>query len=279
MGNPLTFGLTAVCLVWGAVDAVAQGAFYAEVAPEVRTTYQSLGKIVEDRPMQITSVRFGLDTEGITDGWDFGRIGVRNWDVSSLTDRRADVHRHALYHTEFGPTWTYDLRLADGWKLTSELTRSWTIYRGSENPAGDKTYHWWQFDQVFDNPWLVPFYRIRRCFRPNDYLYFKVGVRRRFPLFSNLYVTPSVFAEGGSARNYKRVFGARTDGGDWSDGVSSVSFRIEVGWTAFNGCTVFGYVEQYEVTGGAARDANASGGYLCAHNDWTHGGIGVRMKF
>ena len=35
--------------------------FFLEVTPEVRSTYQSLGKIVEDRPMQVTFTRVGVD--------------------------------------------------------------------------------------------------------------------------------------------------------------------------------------------------------------------------
>ena len=73
--------------------------FFFEATPEVRSTYQSLGKIVEDRPMQMTSLRGGFDAG------DFGRFGVRNWNVSSLTGRRSDAHRHALYHSELGLTW------------------------------------------------------------------------------------------------------------------------------------------------------------------------------
>lgn len=260
--------------------ALSIAPFYADVTPEVRTTYQSLGKLVEDRPMQITSIRFGLDTAKLLpEGWDFGRIGVRNWDVSSLTDRRDTAHRHALYHTEFGPTWSYDLAFAKGWKLASDLTRSWTIYRGFCNPADDKTYHWWQIDQALENPYLVPFYRIRRSIRTNDYLYFKVGLRKRFAVTDGLYVTPSVFVEGGSARNYKRVFGARSDDGNWSGGASSIAFRLEAGWRFSDNVTAFAFVEQYDVIGGAARDTNAASSYACAHNDWTFGGVGLRLKF
>ena len=90
----------------------------------MRSSYVSLGKLMEDRPMQITNIRAGYDTGS------FGRFGLRNWDVSSITDRRADAHRHALYHTELGVTWQYDLAIADRWKLKSDLTRSWTLYRG-----------------------------------------------------------------------------------------------------------------------------------------------------
>ena len=152
--------------------------FFFEVTPEVRTSYVSLGKLMEDRPMQVTYVRFGYDTE------KFGRFGIRNWDVSSLTGRRSDVHSHAFYHTELGPTWQYDLDLADGWTLKSDITRSWTFYRrfNSAHAASNRTYNWWQMDQSLTNPYIVPFYRIRKCFRGNDYTYFMAGVRRRLTL-------------------------------------------------------------------------------------------------
>ena len=260
--------------MFGALLVAASG-FFAEVTPEVRTTYQSLGKVVEDRPMQITNVRLGYATE------DFGRFGMRNWDVSSLTDRRHDVHRHAIYHWEFGPTWEYDIKLADGWKIHNDLTRSWTIYQGFVDHSQNLTYHWWQIDQSLENPYLVPFYRIRRTFHTSDNLYFKAGVRRKFPIGESFYVTPSVFVEGGNGRHFKRVFGKNENGDDWGGGgVSSISFRLEAGWRFNAHCTVFGFVEQYEVTGGAARDTNDTYyNYPCAHNDWTIGGMGVKLSF
>ena len=158
-----------------ALFASAISPFFLEVTPEVRSTYVSIGKIMEDRPMQITGVRFGADAGA------FGRFGIRNWDVSSLTDRRHDVHRHALYHTEFGPTWQYDLDIADG--------------------------------------------------------------------------------------------------GRWSSGVSSVTFRLEVGWRLDEHLTAFAFAEQYEVTGQATRHAVSASSSRCAHNDWTLGGIGMRISF
>ncbi len=247
--------------------------FFLEVTPEVRSTYQSLGKIVEDRPMQITDVRFGYDTG------KFGRFSIRNWDVSSLTDRRHDAHRRALYHTEFGPRWQYDLEIADGWRLKTDLTRSWTIYRGFRSRKSNRTYHWYQIEQSVENPYLVPFWRVRKCFRGNDYIYFKAGVRRKIPFWEDFYFTPSVFAEGGSSRNQKRVFGAKRSGGDWGDGVASLSARLELGWRISTNFTAFAYVEQYEVVGGDARRTIRSSSYKCAHGDWTHGGVGLRMSF
>ena len=257
----------------GLVAAGVLSPFFFEASPEVRSTYVSLGKIVEDRPMQTTFIRVGCDAGA------FGRFGVRSWDVSSLTDRRHDAHHHALYHTEFGPTWQYDLKFCDGWYLANDITRSWTLYRRFDDAASNRTYHWWQTDQSLENPYIVPFSRLRRCFRGSDYFYFKAGVRRRFPLPYGLYITPSVFAEGGSARNNKRVLGAKPDGGTWRSGVASVSFRLELGWKICDNVSAFAFAEQYEIVGSEARRANDASSYRCAHNDWTLGGVGIRFRF
>jgi len=250
------------------------GSFKISVTPEIRSTYVSLGKIVEDRPMQVTDVHVGYDT-GL-----LGVFGVRNWDVSSLTDRRADVHRHALYHTEFGPYWHYDWKMTKALALKTGFTPSWTIYRGFEVESANDDYMWYQVDQSLENAWLVPFWRVRRCVIGSDYWYGKLGLRRAFAFLGSFYLTPSAFIEGGNARNFKRVFGKNVNGDDWPTlGVSSISVRLELGWRICSWATLFAYVEQYEVVGSDARDTNADSFYLCAHNDWTHGGVGVRCRF
>ena len=226
--------------------------------------------------MQVTSLRAGCDAGA------FGRFGLRNWDVSSLTGRRSDVHRHACYHTEFGPTWQYGVDIAEGWRFKSDLTRSWTVYRGFNraHDSSNRTYHWWQVEQSLENPYIVPFYRLRRTFRGNDYMYFKAGVRRRFPLFGGLSITPSVFTEGGNARSWRRTLGENVSGSGWGGGgVNSMSFRIEFDWNVSDWASAFCYVEQYDVIGGDARRTNGASPSRCAHNDWTHGGIGLRLRF
>ena len=47
--------------------------FFFEATPEVRSSYVSLGKLVEDRPMQITNIRAGYDAG------DFGRFIWNPW--------------------------------------------------------------------------------------------------------------------------------------------------------------------------------------------------------
>ena len=248
---------------------------FFEFAPEVRSAYQSLGKIIEDHPMQVTFARVGVDTG------TFGKFGIRNWDVSSLSDRRADIHRHALYHTELGVSWQYDLELPWNWRLKTDLAiASWTFYRGFEDADSNKDYRWHQIDQSLENPYIVPFYRLRRCVEGSDYLYFKAGFRRRFNFFEDYYLTPSVYVEGGNSRNHRRVLGKNVTGDDWGyGGVSSINFRLEGGWRICGNVTAFVFVDQYEIVGSDARDSIAASTNKCVHNDLTIAGIGFRMNF
>ena len=248
--------------------------FYAEVTPEVRTTYVSLGKIMEDRPMQVTQVRAGWDS-GL-----LGRFGVYNWDVSSMTDRRSEDHRHMLYHTEFGPTWSYDVDFGEDWRLKNDVMCVWTLYRGWEREGANGEYWWWQLAQSLENPYLVPYYRLRRYCSGSHYFWFEAGVRRKFPFWNDFYAMPAVYVDGGNDENYERVIGKNACGGDWGGGgVSSITFRLEFGWQISAWATAFAFVEQYEVTGHDARTTNARSSSEFAHNDWTLGGVGVRFSF
>ena len=76
-----------------------------------------------------------------------------------------------------------------------------------------------------------------------------------------------------------RVFSPKVDGTIWRSGIGSVSFRLELGWRYNEYLSLFTAIEQYEVVGDDARRANDRLAYRCTHNDWTHGTVGVRIKF
>ena len=73
--------------------------------------------------------------------------------------------------------------------------------------------------------------------------------------------------------------GEKRGGGDWREGASSVSLRLELGWCISECLAAFAFVEQYEVVGGDERRTNRESSYRCAHNDWTHCGVGLKMRF
>ena len=184
----------AACAAGGVADP-----FYVHVNPSLRTAYHSRARIVEDRPMLMTLTRAGFDTKNVG---DFGKIGFWNWTVSSLTDRRATRHRHALNEMDYGVFWTYvwDFgRLDDtwrGWGLTTDVMKDWLTFEGYSHPARlaktNASISEWRLAQSLDNPYLTPFYLVRRGLHPHDWLYVQTGVRRVFALTDALSLTPPV---------------------------------------------------------------------------------------
>ena len=258
----------------GLLIASVMTPLFVNSSAEVRTSYISLGSIVEDRPMAMVYLRPGIDAN------EFGRFGLHHWDVSSLTDRRSDAHRKPFYHTEYGPTWEHLWRFADGWGIRSSVIWAWTLYRGFHDPGSDGTYQWIHLNESLENAYLVPFASLRRCYVQADYFYFKLGLRRACALGRGFTLTPSAYAEGGNGKNYARCFGERSDGRPWgAGGVSSVTFRLELSYSVGCGISAFAFAEQYEVVGGAARATNAERTFVCAHNDLTVGGVGMRASF
>lgn len=252
------------------------GDLHLQATPEIRTAYISLGKIVEDRPMQTTAIK------GSVDGDFLGRLGVTFWGVSSLTDRKDYVHRHALYFNDIGPYWGYDIAFAKDWTLKSELSRQWSLFHGyePEYESSAHSIHWWQLDQELANPYLTPFWRLRKVIRPMDLFYFKAGVKRRFAFLEDFYILPSVFLEGGDVTNIERRLGRRPNGGRYNNPtVCSITFRLELGWRISKNFTAFAAVDQYDVVLKSGRNAIRDSSDLSAHTDLTVGSVGVRLSF
>ena len=252
------------------------GDLHLTVTPEVRTAYISLGKVVEDRPMQITSAKGNVDLDFL------GRLGVTFFGVSSLTDRKSHVHWHPLYFNDIGPYWGYDWEVAEGWTLKSELSRQWSLFRGfePEYESSSHTIHWWQLDQELANPYLTPFWRLRKVHRPMDLFYTKFGVKRKFPFLEDFYLMPMVYLEGGDVTNIERRLGKRPNGGRYNNPTTcSITFRLELGWRISRYFTAFAAVDQYDVVLKSGRDAVRASADECAHTDLTVGSFGVRCSF
>lgn len=254
--------------------ATLVSSFFFTATSDVRTSYVSLGKLMEDRAMQYNFVHAGVGAGA------WGRFGIGDLEISSLTDRRNDVHEHGFYHSAPEVFWTHSLELAEGWKYRGKLTRGWTIYRRFDNPDSNHTYSFWMYEPSLENPYLTPFARLRRAFTCRDYFYFRAGVSHRFALGESFYLTPSVSIDGGNGRLMKRNYGRNACASHWgSGGVGDIVPRLEVGWKIREGVTLYAFVEQYEVVGHDARRSVDASTNRCLHNDWTLGGIGFRLKF
>ena len=77
-------------------------AFSLQLQPDVRSAYLSRGKVIEDRPVASILARGSIDLG------EWGSPGVQSWDLSSLGNRRTDVHRRAFNETDLGVFWHYN---------------------------------------------------------------------------------------------------------------------------------------------------------------------------
>lgn len=271
----------AACAAGGVADP-----FYAHVNPSLRTAYHSRARIVEDRPMLMTLTRAGFDTKNIG---DFGKVGFWNWTVSSLTDRRATRHRHALNEMDYGVFWTYvwDFgRLDDtwrGWGLTTDVMKDWLTFEGYSHPARlaktNASISEWRLAQSLDNPYLTPFYLVRRGLHPHDWLYVQTGVRRVFALTDALSLTPLFFAECGSENHFERRYGAKHGGGRYRSGLMALNLSLELAWRVSDAATLYAGVHQFGIAHDDARARVKANPAPNARRDLTIGTVGVRFRF
>jgi len=247
------------------------------VQPDVRTAYITRGKVVEDRPMA------SVLTRGQVDLWEFGSLGVHSWDKSSLCDRRTDVCRRAFNETDAGVYWHYDYSFNDDWALSSEFVKYWVMLNGYTKQYRDKksdaTLNEWRVIQSLKNPYLTPFYLMRRCVHPKEWMYIRAGVMRKFPLGGGFALTPQWYAENGNERLFENRYGPRQGGGKYHSGMQASNFVLELSWTANDHLSFFVGVQQFDIVSKDARRSTKASSSRCARSDLTVGTAGCRIKF
>ncbi len=275
------FAALALSVAGGVIDP-----FFVNFDPCVRTAYHSRGRIIEDRPVFTTLARAGFDTK---DYGDFGKIGIWNWNVSSLTGRRDATHRRPFNEMDYGIFWNYTWDFGQygddwkGWSLTSELLKDWMTlegytarYRASKSNASINE---WRFGQSLNNPHATPFYLLRRGVHPYDWFYARVGVRRKFNLTDTIALTPEFFTEYGDNRLFKKRYGARLGGGRYHSGLMALNLILELSWQVSDWATVYANVHQFHVTDEDARDNIRFPATPGHRRDLTIGTVGVRFRF
>ncbi len=245
--------------------------------PEVRSAYQSRAKIVEDRPIQVNYVKAAYDTHV------FGRIGCWNWHRFSLTGRRDNVHHRSLNEVDWGIFVNYDWKIAEDWTLFTEATRSWITlpnWRAAPRAAkSDASMLEWRFEQALKNPWLTPFYLLRRSTHPGDWLYVRAGVKRTFPLPCDFAFTPQFNVENGDERHFCQRYGSKPGGGSYHSGVQAANAILELSWKAGENLSFYVAAQQFSILSDDARGAVKARKSPDARRDLTIATIGARIRF
>lgn len=271
--------LLAVAAAYGG-DGVDLSPVTVSVQTDVRSAYQSRGKIIEQGPMNTILDRVGYETGPL------GTIGVWNWDVTSLGGSRQTVHRRAFNEVDVGAYWHYDWTFDDDgrWKLTNDILKDWLTLDGYTQDyharKTDATISEWRVEQALVNPYVTPFYLMRRGTHPNDWLYFRVGVRRGFKLPYDFTFTPMFYPEFGNENHFERRYGApQGDSRKYRSGVQALNLLFDLSWKATENLSVFANVHQFDIVQEDVRDSVKAKKTHESRRDLTIFSLGLRARF
>ena len=247
------------------------------VQPDLRTAYISRGKVIEDRPVASALVRGQLNLG------DWGSPGIQSWDLCSLGNRRADVHRRAFNETDIGVYWHYDYSFCEEWRLSSEVVKYWVMFPGYRDPyrakKTDSMINEWRVLQSLENPYVTPFYLLRRGYHPNDWFYIRAGVRHSFDLGGGFSLVPQWYSENGNEWLFERRYGRRQGGRKYHSGMQASNFILELAWKMSKNLSFFVSVHQFDIVSADAWRNVKANVSPCMRRDLTVGTIGCRIKF
>lgn len=235
-------------MILAALLALSLAPFHASVQTEVRTAYQSRGKIVEDRPIQV------LDTRAYFDFEDYGRVGCWYWNYSSWTGRRQHVHRRMFNESDVFAYWEYDWKIAQDWTLCNHFSHLWVGLPGYKpGKEVQNTKEWWYIASL-KNPYIVPSLLMRRGWDNDHWIYFQPGLSKPLEICSGLVFTPGVFTEICDPHLYDLRYGDKPDGTSYRAGFVSVIGQLALDWSVSENFSLFMKLQQFGLVDRDARE-------------------------
>ena len=242
---------------------------------EVRTAYISRGKVVDAAPI---SAQFA---DGKLAIGDFGSIGASVWSASSFSGRGQSVSkRYAYNEADYNLHYCYGMKLADDWTLSSRVAMQWVTFPGYRRPdLGSRCE--WHASQRLENPWLTPYYLLRRAYEPIQWCYWRVGLERRFAIADKFAFIVDGFGEIGDGKLFFSQYGAPVGRDEASShgGLNALNIVFGVEYALTENIKVYGSVRQFGlVSADARRDVKASSAAQ-SRRDLTVAMIGVQVRF
>ena len=240
---------------------------------DIETAYWARGAIVDKRPYsaQFVDLSFDLDP--------FGRIGGYAWSVSSLSKSgQSATRRNAYNEVDYGVYYGYGLELAEDWILDTTVAKKWVTLPGYRPHAN--TISEWNVSQSLKNPYVTPYYLLRRAYNGQHWCYWEVGLTRSWKFLEDFTFTATVFGELGDSRHFAAQYGANPHGsGRYSDGLMALNLMLRLDYAVTEWLGVFAFVHQFDVVSSDARAALDASTTPESRKDLTIGGVGVALNF
>ena len=259
----------------GETNLVAEVARRTHVSAyaDIETAYWARGAVVDKRPFsaQFADLSFDLDP--------FGRIGGYAWSVSSLSKSgQSATRRNAYNEVDYGVYYGYGLELAEDWILDTTVAKKWVTLPGYRPHAN--TISEWNVSQSLKNPYVTPYYLLRRAYNGQHWCYWEVGLTRSWKFLEDFTFTATAFGEFGDSRHFAAQYGANPHGsGRYSDGLMALNLMLRLDYAVTKNVGLFAFVHQFDVVSSDARDALDNDKSPQSRKDLTIGGVGVALNF
>ena len=239
---------------------------------DIESAYWARGAIVDRKPFsaQFADLSFDLDP--------VGRIGGYVWSVSSLSKSgQSATRRNAYNEVDYGVYYGYGLELAEDWILDTTVAKKWVTLPGYHPHAHSISE--WNVSQALKNPYVTPYYLLRRAYNGQYWCYWDVGLTRSWKFLEDFTFTATVFGELGDTRHFAAQYGANPHGGRYSDGLMALNLMLRLDYAVTEWLGVFAFVHQFDVVSSDARDALDASTTPESRKDLTIGGVGVALNF
>lgn len=240
---------------------------------DIESAYWARGAIVDKNPFSAQYVSLEADLE------PFGRIGGYAWSVSSMSRDGQAANRQNFYNeVDYAAYYGYAWEIAEEWTLDTTFGSKWVTLPGY-HPHAETVYEW-NLMQALKNPYVTPYYLMRRAYYPVDWCYWDVGITRSFELLERLTLTLTAFGEFGNSRHFISQYGPHPGGdGGYANGLMALNLMVRFDYAVTDWLGLFAFVHQFDVVSDDARsalDANTNPESL---KDLTIFGVGFTLKF
>ena len=268
-------GALATVAAQGETNLVSEVARRVHVSAyaDIETAYWARGAIVDRKPYSAQFVDISFDLDPV------GRVGGYAWSVSSLaTSGQGATRRNAYNEVDYGVYYGYGLELAEDWILDTTVAKKWVTLPGYHPHAHSISE--WNVSQALKNPYVTPYYLLRRAYHGQQWCYWDVGLTRSWKFLDDFTFTVTAFGEFGDGRHFAAQYGENPNGdGHYSNGLMALNLILRLDYAVTENFGLFAFVHQFDVVSSDARDALDASSAPEALKDLTIGGIGVNFNF
>ena len=244
----------------------------ASAYADIESAYWARGAIVDKRPFSAQFADLSIDLD------PFGRIGGYAWSVSSLSKSgQSATRRNAYNEVDYAVYYGYGFELAEDWILDTTVAKKWVTLPGYRPHAS--TISEWNVSQALKNPYVTPYYLLRRAYHGQKWCYWDVGLTRSWKFLDDFTFTATAFGEFGDSRHFVAQYGANPHGGRYSDGLMALNLMLRLDYAVTEWLGVFAFVHQFDVVSSDARDALDASTTPESRKDMTILGIGMAVNF